>query len=55
MSQLRDIEEAVLDTPLKPEQRGKLFFDLLQALGWEVEGIQRPEDATVYLQFKDFR
>lgn len=49
MSQLADLEEVVLDTPLTSEQQGKLLFDILQALGWDIEGVGNPADALEYL------
>ena len=49
MSQLADIESVVLDTPLTSEQQAKLFYDLLQALNWEIDGVNNPSDALVYL------
>lgn len=50
MSQLADIEDVVRSTPLTTEEQGKLFFELLGALNWEVDGVYSPEDAKVYLQ-----
>lgn len=52
MSQLADIEAVVLETPLTTEQQGKLFFDLLQALGWELDGVHTPADAEVYFTLR---
>ena len=49
MSMLADIEAVVLETPLTSEQQGKLFFDLLQALGWDIEGVGNADDALAYL------
>ncbi len=52
MSQLADIEAVVLETPLTTEQQGKLFFDLLQALNWEIDGVYSPEDAVAYFTMR---
>ena len=49
MSQLADVEDVVRSTPLTSEQQGKLFFELLQALGWEVDGVYNQHDAEIYL------
>ena len=52
MSQLADIEEVVLSTPLTSEQQGQLLFDILQALNWDIEGVGNAEDALVYLTMR---
>jgi len=48
MSQLADIEEVVLNTPLTSEQQGQLFVDILSALHWEIDGVETWQDALVY-------
>ena len=50
MSNLADVEDVVLNTPLTPEQRARLFFDLLQALHWEIDCLNSVEDALIYLE-----
>lgn len=52
MSQLVDIVKVVDDTPLTPEARARLFFEITQALGWELEGVRSAEDAQVYLELQ---
>jgi hypothetical protein len=32
------------------EERANLFLDLLQALGWEVDGVNTIDDAILYLR-----
>ena len=49
MSQLADLEDVVRSTPLTTEEKGKLFFELLGVLRWDVDGIYTPEDAEVYI------
>ena len=49
MSQLADIEQVVTSTSLPREEQAKLFFDLLEALGWELDGVNSAADAEVYL------
>ena len=49
MSQLADLEEVVTLQPMSKDDQAKLFFDLLSALNWDVEGIGNWQDAKVYL------
>lgn len=49
MSQLADIEDLVRQQPTNQDQQAKLFFDLLETLGWSIEGVFSVEDAKVYL------
>lgn len=49
MSQLADIEDIVRQQPTNQDQQAKLFFELLQTLGWEVDGVYSVSDAKVYL------
>ena len=49
MSQLADIEDIVRSQPLEQPAQAKLFYELMQALGWEVDGVSTPADAEVYL------
>ena len=49
MSQLADIEDIVAKQPMPEPLRARLFLELLEALGWEVDGVQTAEDAEVYL------
>ena len=53
MSQLADIEGIVRSTPLPQRQRASLFLSLIEALGWEVDGVSSVDDAEVYL-FGDY-
>ena len=52
MSQLADIEEVVLNTPLTSEQQGQLFVDLLDALGWQIDGLTTYQDALAYFAMR---
>lgn len=52
MSQLADIEDVVLNTSLTSEEQGKLLFEILQALGWDIEGVSNAADALVYLTMR---
>lgn len=38
-----------MSQPLSDWQRAFLFFDLLQALNWDIEGVGDIEDALAYL------
>ena len=49
MSQLADIEDIVRTQPMEPDERARLFYELMQALGWEVDGVHSSADAQVYL------
>lgn len=49
MSQLADIEDLVVRQPMPQPHRAKLFLELIEALGWEVEGVHTQADAEVYL------
>lgn len=49
MSQLADIEDLVRTQPMEPGERARLFYELMQALGWEVDGMTSAADAEVYL------
>jgi hypothetical protein len=49
MSQLADIQDIVAAQPMEQLARAQLFFDLVQALGWEVDGVYSPADAEIYL------
>lgn len=53
MSQLADLEQVVSCQPMDEKERATLFLDLLQALNWEVDGVNTVEDAILYL--KGFR
>jgi hypothetical protein len=50
MSQLADIKDVVIQTPLPPFEKAKLFFEIMQALGWEIDGVKTVEDAQVFLE-----
>lgn len=49
MSQLADIEDLVRSQLLEQSAQAKLFYELMQALGWEVDGVSSVADAEVYL------
>ncbi len=49
MSKLADIEDIVRNQPMASRLRARLFLDLLEALGWEVDGVTTVEDAEVHL------
>lgn len=50
MSQLADIEQVVSSQPMEEKERASLFLDLLQALNWEIDGVNTVEDAILYLR-----
>lgn len=52
MSQLAEIERIVADHTKTDEEAGALFFDILQALHWDIEGVGNADDATVYLNME---
>jgi hypothetical protein len=52
MSQLADIEEVVSLQPLSDDDQAKLFYDLLGALRWDIEGVSSWQDAKVYLEMR---
>jgi hypothetical protein len=52
VSQLADIEEVVLNTPLTSEQQGQLFVEILSALDWEIDGVETWEDALAYFSMR---
>jgi hypothetical protein len=49
MSQLRDVQDIVLGLPLSVTEKSTLFFELLGALDWEVDGVSSVGDAEVFL------
>lgn len=49
MSQLADLEQVVAAQPMSEADRGKLLYDMLVLLNWDIEGVGNPADATVYL------
>ena len=49
MSQLSDIEYTVVKHTTTDEAAGALFFDIINDLKWEVEGIATVQDAIDYL------
>ena len=55
MSQLADIKDIVRAQPLDNTAAAQLFYDLIQALGWEVSGVFSPQDAEIYLFHIDTR
>lgn len=50
MSQLASIKRVAQDHTKNDEDAGKLLWDILGALDWDIEGVGNAEDATVYLQ-----
>ncbi len=49
MSQLADLESVIIDTFGPTEDAGHLFFDILCALRWDIEGVGNGADAYAYL------
>jgi len=49
MSQLRDVQDIVMGLPLSVEDKSTLFFELLEALEWEVDGVSSSQDAEIFL------
>lgn len=49
MSQLADIEHIVVKHTDTDNEAGSLFLDIIEALHWDVEGIQTVQDAVDYL------
>ena len=49
MSQLADLEDVVKNHTTDEVQAGVLFYEILGALNWEIDGVNSPEDAQVYL------
>lgn len=52
MSQLADITYIVQNHTDSNEAAGALLWDILNALGWDIEGVCNAEDAAVYLQME---
>ena len=50
MSQLADLEMVVSQQPMKEEDRARLFFDIIEAFNWDVDGVKTVEDAILYLR-----
>jgi hypothetical protein len=49
MSQLADLTEVVKSAPLDERRRAILFLNILEALNWEIDGVETIDDAIVYL------
>jgi len=49
MSQLADLTHIVKMHTETDDKAGALFWDILNALGWDIEGVCSAEDAAVYL------
>lgn len=49
MTQLAEIEQVVAVYTNSDAEAGALFFELLEALRWNVEGVSNARDATEYL------
>ncbi len=50
MSQLADIEKVVSGQPMSEFDRALLFLEILEVLGWDIDGVTSVDDAVLYLQ-----
>lgn len=49
MSQLSEIEYIVVKHTSSDSRAGALFLDIIQALGWEIDGVDTVQGAIEYL------
>ena len=50
MSQLADIEKVVSTQPMNELEKALLFLEILEVLGWDIDGVTSAEDAILYLR-----
>lgn len=52
MNQMSDIARISINRSATIAEAGVLFFDIICALGWDIEGVGNPSDAAAYLEMQ---